>query len=152
MSATIVFVTHNRLQYTMRSMEALLADTESDYELMIWDNGSCDGTLDYLRSLTDPRISELRFVEKNCGAMAAVKYFWQRSKRDFLGKVDNDCLVTPGWVNRLTEVHSNVREAGAIACCIFGGAISTRVLPDGRSGLGAPIRSLCIHGCAVRVS
>lgn len=100
-------------------MESLLRDEESEYELMIWDNFSVDGTKDYLLSLRDPRIVWTHFAEKNYGAMFALEHCWERSKREFLGKVDNDCLVATGWVNRLVEVHRDVPETGALACWHF---------------------------------
>lgn len=119
MPATIVFITHNRLEYTVRAMDSLLRDMDSDYELMIWDNFSTDGTKDYLLSLRDPRIVEVHFADKNYGALLALNHCWSRAKREFLGKVDNDCLVTGGWVKRLMEIHRDVQEAGALACWHF---------------------------------
>jgi hypothetical protein len=41
---------------------------------------------------------------------------WAESKADLLGKLDNDCLVTPGWTRTLARAHADVESFGVVAC------------------------------------
>ena len=49
---TIIILTWNGLAYTKRCLETLRERTTfPDYEVVVVDNGSTDGTVEYLRSL-----------------------------------------------------------------------------------------------------
>lgn len=53
---TIVMPVYNGQKYLRASLDSVLAQTYRDYELVIWDDGSVDGTAHILDSYTDPRI------------------------------------------------------------------------------------------------
>lgn len=119
MSTCLVLVTHNRLDYTRKTLGSVLADDKSDFELYIWDNASSDETPDYLRSIKDPRIKDIVLHNENLGPTVAMNRLWNRSNSEFVAKLDNDCLVTPGWLEVLTKAHRDVPEFGALACWHF---------------------------------
>ena len=48
--------TYNRLDYLPLSVESVFAQTFTDWELVIADDGSGEETRAYLQSLTDPRV------------------------------------------------------------------------------------------------
>src|ERR1039458_1976005 len=49
---TIVILTWNALDYTKRCLESLCANTDHpDYHVIVADNGSSDGTIEYLQSV-----------------------------------------------------------------------------------------------------
>jgi glycosyltransferase involved in cell wall biosynthesis len=54
---TIVIACLNDLKHLPRAVESALRQTFSDIELIIVDGASSDGTVDYLRSLDDPRLT-----------------------------------------------------------------------------------------------
>ena len=47
---SIVIVTHNELEYTRQCLSSVQRLTDEPYELIVVDNGSTDGTVDYLRA------------------------------------------------------------------------------------------------------
>lgn len=113
----LALVTWNRLEYTRLTIDRLLSDPTEDFELSIWDNDSTDGTREYLRSeVSDPRIRQIHYSDENVGQVAAVNAIWSASNADLLGKVDNDCLQTPGWTRTLSAAHRDVPRLGAVAC------------------------------------
>jgi len=112
----LVVVTHNRLRYTKLCLESVLADRSSEFELFVWDNGSTDGTGEYLSSLVDPRLRDVILSPRNEGQTRAMNEAWARSKAPYVAKLDNDCLVTEGWLRVLTEAHRDVEKLGAVAC------------------------------------
>ena len=52
----VVVVTYNRAQLLRENLEALLQQTFSDFDILLIDNASTDGTVDVVRSFSDPRI------------------------------------------------------------------------------------------------
>jgi glycosyltransferase involved in cell wall biosynthesis len=117
MKVHLVFVTHNRLAYTKLALVRLLADASEEFFLTIWDNGSTDGTAEYLKNeVNDPRIVDIVLQNENIGAAGAMREVWGTKETEFVGKVDNDCLVTPGWTRRLSEALRDIPRLGAVAC------------------------------------
>ena len=45
-----MIVTHNQLEYTRQCLDSIRRLTDEPYELIVVDNGSTDGTVDYLRA------------------------------------------------------------------------------------------------------
>ena len=113
----IVLVTHNRLEYTRKTIARLLEDPSEEFELYLWDNASSDETPEYLKEeVKDPRIVETILNKENVGQAGAMNYAWSKTKAQLVGKLDNDCLVTPGWTRILAKAHEDVEELGAVAC------------------------------------
>ena len=116
MNVAIVLVTHNRLEYTRKTVSRLLEDPGEEFDIYLWDNASTDGTQEYLQNLKDPRIVETIYSKDNQGQTGAMNYVWSKTKAELIGKLDNDCLVTPGWTRILTQAHKDIKNLGAVAC------------------------------------
>jgi GT2 family glycosyltransferase len=112
----LLFLSHNRLEYTKLALSSILEDITEEFSLTIWDNASTDGTVEYLKGLNDPRILDLILSKENVGQMAAVNQVWSSSKAVLLGKLDNDCLLPPGWTRKLAKAHQDIQNLGAVAC------------------------------------
>jgi glycosyltransferase involved in cell wall biosynthesis len=120
MKIDLVLITYNRMEYTRLALASVLADPTEEFSLTIWDNASTDGTVEYLKKeVNDPRISDVVFSKENVGQTAAVNEIWGKSKAELLGKLDNDCLVTPGWTRTLAQAHRDIEKLGVIACWHF---------------------------------
>ena len=121
MEIELAFITYNRLYYTRKALESILVDESVRFGLTIWDNGSTDGTVEYLkREVSDGRIRDVVFSEENVGQTAAVNAIWGRSKANLLGKLDNDCIVSPGWTRKLSQAHRDIGKLGVVACWHLG--------------------------------
>ena len=98
----ILFLTFNRLEYNKLSLPALLdSDPDVDYKVHIVDNGSNDGTVEYLKTLSHPKIGSLTFNKINLGISPITNDFWKRIKSEFYGKIDNDIVVPKGWIKEV---------------------------------------------------
>jgi glycosyltransferase involved in cell wall biosynthesis len=119
-SVHLVFITYNRLDYTRKALASILRDPNEAFTLTIWDNASTDGTRDFLRNeVADPRIDDVVLSEKNVGQIQPLNAIWSKSRCDLLGKLDNDCLVTPGWTHILARAHADIPQLGVVACWHF---------------------------------
>jgi len=119
MNIAIVVVTHNRLEYTKKTLARLLEDTKEEFDLYLWDNASTDKTPEYLEALNDNRIVEVVLSKENAGQTGAMNYAWSKTKAELVGKLDNDCLVTPGWTRIFAQAHKDIDPLGAVACWHF---------------------------------
>jgi glycosyltransferase involved in cell wall biosynthesis len=115
----VALTTYNRLAYTKKALESILRDKDEQFRLTIWDNASTDGTPEYLQALKDPRVADIVYSKTNVGQVEAVNRIWNASDADLLGKLDNDCLVTPGWTRPLSAAHCDIDNLGVVACWHF---------------------------------
>ena len=75
-SIHILFFTFNRLYYTQKTLPALLESSDNlSYQIRIVDNGSTDGTVEYLQELNHPRIERVIYNNKNEGLVIPTKKF-----------------------------------------------------------------------------
>ncbi|WP_301360333.1 glycosyltransferase [Stutzerimonas nitrititolerans] len=63
---TVALLTYNRRHYLQEAIEAILRQSYRDFELLVLDNCSTDGTAEYVLSLADPRIRYIRNAANNC--------------------------------------------------------------------------------------
>jgi hypothetical protein len=117
MKIDLLFITYNRLAYTKIALASVLADPAEQFSLTIWDNGSTDGTAEYLRTeVSDPRIADMVLSRENIGQITPINTIWGRSNADLLGKLDNDCILTAGWTRTLARAHDDIDRLGVVAC------------------------------------
>ena len=111
---SIVIVTHNQLEYTRQCLDSIRRLTDEPYELIVVDNGSSDGTVEYLRSLPDVR---LIVNETNRGFPAAANQGIARAGGSQILLLNNDVVVTTGWLCRLLRAlaqRSGDRAGGSV--------------------------------------
>ena len=101
--ASIVIVTYNNLAVTRMCLESVLRNTECpNYEVIVVDNASTDGTPAYLRTLAarHAHVSCLLNAE-NLGFARANNQGLARATGASLVLLNNDTVVPPGWLSRL---------------------------------------------------
>ena len=64
MRVSVILPTYNRAKTIRRAIESVLAQTYTDFELLVIDDGSTDGTIEVLKKLTPVKIISFR---KNFG-------------------------------------------------------------------------------------
>ena len=119
-SVQIIYITFNRLYYTQKTLPALLESSDTaSYQIFIVDNGSTDGTVEYLKSLKHPRIEKIIYNKINDGLVKPTKKFWAESNAELVGKIDNDILVPKNWIDKLIDAHLKIPELGVCGYCHF---------------------------------
>ncbi len=113
----ILMITHNRPEYTALSLITLLNGCDSRTRVWIWHNGTDEATRSVVRSFSGhDRIGRIHFSETNEKLWKPTNWFWQETDATYVGKVDDDCLVPPGWSTTLREAHDAVPQFGVIGC------------------------------------
>ena len=106
---SIVIVTHNNRELNRLCLESLFARTEwPNLEVLVVDNGSSDGTPELLADLAirHPNLRAIALSE-NRGFPAACNLGLARAAGAFLVLLNNDTVVTRGW---LTALHRHLAQ------------------------------------------
>ena len=95
-------------EYTKLCVPSILRHTREPYELIFIDIGSLDGTTDYLAGVHDGvagriRVEVLR-TPTDLGIKDVCKEALQQARGEFICLLNNDTVVTPGWLNALTAL------------------------------------------------
>lgn len=86
---SIILPTYNRRYCIQRAIDSVLSQTWQDYELIIIDDGSTDGTEEYICSLTDKRIKYVR-LGKNSGVARARNIGIENAAGEYIAFQDSD--------------------------------------------------------------
>ncbi len=91
-SVTVLTTVYNGLPYIREAVDSVLAQDFGDFEFLLVDDGSADGTKEFLRSLRDPRI-HLLDLEENVGRTSALNLGLGRIKTPYTALLDADDLA-----------------------------------------------------------
>jgi len=111
---SIVILTRNQLPYTRSCLESIRFRTDEPYELIVVDNGSTDGTVEYLRSQRDVKLIENK---ENRGFPAGCNQGIREAKGDQILLLNNDVIVTTGWLDRLLRALHADPTNGLVGPC-----------------------------------
>jgi GT2 family glycosyltransferase len=111
----VVVLTHDRLHLLRQCVENVLARTsELTTEIVIWDNGSSDGTAEYLDGLDDLRLRIVHHPE-NIGQNAYAEAF-SLTTAPYLIELDDDMIDAPSeWDRTLLEAFERLPQIGFLA-------------------------------------
>lgn len=114
-SIAVVVLTVNRVDLLRKCVEnVLLRTSPATREIVIWNNGSTDGTAAYLDSLTDPRIRVVH-SEKNVGQNGYARAFRMTSS-PYLIELDDDVVDAPAnWDAMLRDAFRRLPRIGFLA-------------------------------------
>lgn len=97
----------NGLPYIKECVASVLAQDFQDWEMIVGDNASDDGTSEYLRSLTDPRIKVFRH-EKNRGVYKNIYFLFNKATAPVYMGLCADDYFYPGALRKILDEWKNV--------------------------------------------
>ena len=111
---SIVITTYNREHYLGTAIESILAQTEHDFELLIWDDGSSDRSVAvahaYARS--DRRVRVIAAAHQGRGL--ALKAAIAATTGDYLGWVDDDDWLAPTALKETAAALDGSPQVGLV--------------------------------------
>ena len=111
---SIAVIGYNRIEKTKYSVECILNYTKDiDYELILIDNGSSDGTLEYYKTVEHDN-KKIIHITKNIGMNYAVLAARQNFKGKYLVQVSNDVYVTKNWLMNLLICYESDPKIGLV--------------------------------------
>lgn len=94
---SLVIPVYNQVHYTKQCVASIVRWTNLPYELVIVDNASTDGTGEFLSHLDAKVITN----PSNLGCAKAWNQGVLASRGQAIGILNNDIVVTPGWLSGL---------------------------------------------------
>jgi glycosyltransferase involved in cell wall biosynthesis len=89
-----IMCAYNTAPYIGEAVESLLAQTLPDWELIVVDDGSTDGTSDVLKQYVDPRVRTIR-CERNSGRSIARNIAVEQARGRYIAICDSDDISVP---------------------------------------------------------
>jgi GT2 family glycosyltransferase len=124
----LMMVTFGRLELTKKTMDSLLSSTKREFSLVIVDNGSSDGTQEYLKNISalykyatilDSPMREVHVIQLPENKGIAVGRNLALQKADELNPIyyctlDNDVQMPDGWLEECIKILEANKSYGAI--------------------------------------
>jgi glycosyltransferase involved in cell wall biosynthesis len=136
----LLYVTHNRLEFTKQSLQALSNNTNWALvnRFYIYDDASTDGTAEFIDQLVaDYTISAIVTHEPFGGPVAAMNRYLKLDDRpELFAKVDNDFVMPPGWLDHLNSVMTNAPELDILGTEPMQSGQLPEVVVPGANGYG----------------
>ena len=112
-SITIVIPNYNGMQYLKGCLDSLAAQTDQDFEILMIDNGSTDGSVAWVRAHY-PKV-RIRAYRQNTGFCKAVNAGIRLSRSEYVLLLNNDVVCDPEMVGYL---HRGIASRpDAFSCC-----------------------------------
>jgi GT2 family glycosyltransferase len=116
---SVVIVNYNGLEYLDRCIQSVLDSTLSELEIIVVDNGSSDGSIQYMKNKYIEYLSnKLLFIEldNNYGPARARNIGVESAKGKYLCFLDNDTRVHSDWATPAIKEFEKNKDTGIIQC------------------------------------
>ncbi len=100
MTISVLMPVYNSSRFLVEAIESVLAQTHADFEFIVIDDGSTDGTLAIAQSFAakDPRIQVI--THANMGMGKSLNDAMIRAKGEWIARLDGDDLMAPDRLER----------------------------------------------------
>lgn len=112
-TVSVVMSVYNQEPYVKESINSVLAQTYSNFELIIIDDGSTDKSDDIVRTFTDSRI-RYYLNEKNMGIVATSNRGLSLAKGRYIARLDSDDNAAPDRLERQVSFLESNPEIGLV--------------------------------------
>ncbi len=97
-AVSVIIPTYNRARYVTEAIESVLAQTFTDYEILVIDDGSTDST----KALLQPYLSKIIYIhQENRGVSAARNKGLKAAKGEWIAFLDSDDI----WLPKKLEIQ-----------------------------------------------
>lgn len=111
---SIVILSYHTLAVTKLCIESIRTYTKTgSYEIIVVDNGSQDGSVEYLKEQPDVRCI---FNHENQGFPKGCNQGMEIARGDEILLLNSDTVVTPRWLEQLRAGLYSAADVGAVGC------------------------------------
>lgn len=111
----LIIITWNCLEYLKVCLESIRDYTKNvPYRIFVVNNGSSDGTKEYLEKIKSIKIINNR---KNLGFPKALLQGYQQTTSEFVCIMNDDIVVSPNWLWEMQKVLTNNTNIGLLGPC-----------------------------------
>ena len=117
MKVTVLIAVHDGMPWIAGAVDSVLAQTHDDFELLIVDDASKDGTAEALAAHDDPRIRILR-NERNLGQVPSLNRGLREAQGEYVARLDADDRCLPTRLERQVAVLDALPRVGLVGAWI----------------------------------
>lgn len=110
---SVVISVYNKAHFVSQTLQSILNQEFTDFEVIIVDDGSADNSLEILNEFKDDRISI--FPTKNQGVSAARNFGMFKSKAKYIALSDGDDIWLENHLSELKSLIDSFPECGIYA-------------------------------------
>ena len=121
-AAMLVYLPHlmgyfeHRLDVVKLSMASLLTNTIADYDLLVFDNGSCEEVKGWLRERQESgAIRYLITSTDNIGKLGALRIIAGAAPGELIAYTDDDTFFYPGWLKAHVDLFDHFPNVGMVS-------------------------------------
>ncbi|MDQ0492810.1 glycosyltransferase family 2 protein [Paenibacillus brasilensis] len=92
--ASVILPVYNNSDFVLEAIHSILVQTYSDFELIIIDDGSTDGSAFLISQIADPRVIKI-FHDTNRGLVASLNEGLNKATGEYILRMDSDDISTP---------------------------------------------------------
>ncbi len=141
---SVVLPVRNGGAYLAPAIDSILTQTFTDFELIVVDDGSTDGTAAMLASISDPRL--IVVAGPAAGIVAALNTGLARARADLIARMDADDIALPGrFAAQVAYLDANPAVAALGSAVILIDADGRDLEPVGYPQSPEAIRALEPH-------
>ncbi len=115
---SVIVVNWNGKKYLADCLQSIRAQTFSDYEVILVDNGSTDGSVEDVQQ-NFPGWVHVLANERNEGFSGGNNRGIKAAVGKYIVLLNNDAQADPRWVEELVKVAEENPQAGMLACKIY---------------------------------
>jgi len=101
---SVILPVYNGINFVRESVESVLAQTLTDFDFLILDNHSGDGTWEYLNTITDKRVKLFRNEEYH-DLFYNMNYLCKRSETELTKLWSHDDYMVPDALEKIVQFH-----------------------------------------------
>lgn len=101
MLISVVIPLYNKEPYILRAIQSVLNQTHSDFELIVVDDGSTDGSADVVQSISDPRVRLV--LQPNGGVSRARNRGVKETRSEWVAFLDADDEYEPQFLEKIVK-------------------------------------------------
>ncbi|MGE3710109.1 MAG: glycosyltransferase [Hyphomicrobiaceae bacterium] len=110
---SVVIPSYNHAKFINLTIQSVLDQSFQDFEILITDDGSSDGTPDVVRTFRDPRI-ELDVFPANRGACVAMNSAIARARGEYIAVLNSDDCFLAGKLKKQVAILDRHSELAAV--------------------------------------
>jgi glycosyltransferase involved in cell wall biosynthesis len=108
---TVIIPTYNRKEKTLRAILSVLEQGRNDVEILVVDDGSTDGTVEFL---TEQKLPITLLQKENGGVSSARNFGIKHAKGAYIAFLDSDDTWLPNKLNAQIEYFNTHPEASLV--------------------------------------
>jgi GT2 family glycosyltransferase len=115
-TVAVIMLTLNQRETTLRALESLIPQVEEDMRVLVWDNGSADGTVASVQGAYASVIAHHHPTNLGVasGRNAGARLMIERFRPEFLLFLDNDLVLQPRFVRELLDTLERMPDVGQV--------------------------------------